>query len=108
MRVWLLCQCRYLMPYLVPYGGVSWTLSCLLPPSSISLFASVLLKMEVLHLCLLNMECCLRKELSVAGTETLHEMAAQTCSIDCILSSGLCCLLPILIVTFGGHGGAGT
>lgn len=38
---------RYLMPYLVPYGGVSWTLSCLLPPSSISLFASVLLKMEV-------------------------------------------------------------
>ncbi len=35
------------MPYLVPYGGVSWTLACLLPPSSISLFASVLLKMEV-------------------------------------------------------------
>ena len=38
---------RYLMPSLVPYGGVSWTLSCLLPPSSISLFASVLLQMEV-------------------------------------------------------------
>lgn len=35
------------MPYLVPYGGVSWTVSCLLPPSSISLFASVLLKLEV-------------------------------------------------------------
>lgn len=35
------------MPYLVPYGGISWTVSCLLPPSSISLFASVLLKMEV-------------------------------------------------------------
>ncbi len=40
---------RYLMPYLVPYGGVSWTLSCLLPPSSISLFASILLKLEVRH-----------------------------------------------------------
>jgi hypothetical protein len=35
------------MPYLVPYGGISWTVSCLLPPSSISLFATVLLKMEV-------------------------------------------------------------
>ena len=35
------------MPYLVPYGGPSWTVACLLPPSSISLFASVLLKMEV-------------------------------------------------------------
>jgi hypothetical protein len=44
---WLLRPCRYLMPYLVPYGGISWTVSCLLPPSSISLFATVLLKMEV-------------------------------------------------------------
>lgn len=35
------------MPYLAPYGGISWQISCLLPPSSISLFATILMKMEV-------------------------------------------------------------
>ena len=34
------------MPSLQPYGGKGWTLSCLLPPSSISLYANVLLKLE--------------------------------------------------------------
>jgi len=29
-----------------PYGGVGWPLACLLPPSAISLFATVLLKLE--------------------------------------------------------------
>ncbi len=37
---------RYLMPSLQPYGGPGWTLACLLPPSCISLFAHVLVKME--------------------------------------------------------------
>jgi ABC-type multidrug transport system fused ATPase/permease subunit len=36
----------YLMPSLQPYGGPGWALSCLLPPSAISLFASVLVKHE--------------------------------------------------------------
>ena len=40
-------RCRWVMPYLAPYGGISWQLSCLLPPSSISLFATILMKMEV-------------------------------------------------------------
>ncbi len=34
------------MPTYQPYGGYGWTLACLLPPSAISLFASVLLKLE--------------------------------------------------------------
>lgn len=34
------------MPSLQPYGGPGWALSCLLPPSAISLFASVLVKHE--------------------------------------------------------------
>lgn len=34
------------MPSLQPYGGSGWVLSCLLPPSAISLFASVLVKHE--------------------------------------------------------------
>lgn len=34
------------MPSLQPYGGPGWVLSCLLPPSAISLFASVLVKHE--------------------------------------------------------------
>lgn len=34
------------MPSLQPYGGAGWALSCLLPPSAISLFASVLVKHE--------------------------------------------------------------
>ena len=38
--------CRYLMPTYQPYGGKGWTLSCLLPPSCISLYANVLLKLE--------------------------------------------------------------
>ena len=29
-----------------PYGGLGWPLACLLPPSAISLFATVLLKLE--------------------------------------------------------------
>ena len=37
---------RYLMPSLQPYGGKGWTLACLLPPSSISLYANILLKLE--------------------------------------------------------------
>ena len=36
----------YLMPSLQPYGGRSWAAACLLPPSAISLFASVLVKHE--------------------------------------------------------------
>lgn len=34
------------MPSLQPYGGKGWTLACLLPPSSISLYANILLKLE--------------------------------------------------------------
>lgn len=34
------------MPTYQPYGGKGWTLSCLLPPSCISLYANVLLKLE--------------------------------------------------------------
>lgn len=34
------------MPSLQPYGGKGWTLACLLPPSCISLYANVLLKLE--------------------------------------------------------------
>ena len=34
------------MPSLQPYGGTGWVLACLLPPSSISLFANILIKME--------------------------------------------------------------
>lgn len=34
------------MPTLQPYGGKGWTLACLLPPSSISLYANILLKLE--------------------------------------------------------------
>lgn len=34
------------MPSLQPYGGPGWAWSCLLPPSAISLFASVLVKHE--------------------------------------------------------------
>ena len=37
---------RFLMPSLQPYGGKGWTLACLLPPSSISLYANILLKLE--------------------------------------------------------------
>ena len=29
-----------------PYGGLGWPLACLLPPSAVSLFATVLLKLE--------------------------------------------------------------
>ncbi|KAK9828547.1 hypothetical protein WJX72_000707 [[Myrmecia] bisecta] len=36
----------YLIPTFQPYGGPGWVLSCLLPPSSISLFAYVLVKLE--------------------------------------------------------------
>ncbi|KAL4853959.1 ATP-binding cassette sub-family A member 3 [Chlorella vulgaris] len=39
----------YLMPSLQPYGGPGWALSCLLPPSAISLFASVLVKHEAVQ-----------------------------------------------------------
>ena len=42
----LSCSHRFLMPSLQPYGGRGWTLSCLLPPSCISLYANVLLKLE--------------------------------------------------------------
>ena len=42
----LLGTCRYLMPSLQPYGGLGWTLACLLPPSCISLFASAIIKFE--------------------------------------------------------------
>ena len=38
---------RWVITYLAPYGGPSWQVSCLLPPSSISLFATILMKMEV-------------------------------------------------------------
>ena len=38
--------CRYIMSTLQPYGGPGWPLACLLPPSAISLFATVLLKLE--------------------------------------------------------------
>ena len=41
--------CRYLMPSLQPYGSPGWALSCLLPPSAISLFASVLVKHEAVQ-----------------------------------------------------------
>ena len=34
------------MPTFQPYGGLGWPLACLLPPSAISLFATVLLKLE--------------------------------------------------------------
>ncbi len=34
------------MPTFQPYGGFGWPLACLLPPSAISLFAAVLLKLE--------------------------------------------------------------
>lgn len=34
------------MPTYQPYGGYGWLLACLLPPSAISLFATVLLKLE--------------------------------------------------------------
>jgi ATP-binding cassette subfamily A (ABC1) protein 1/ATP-binding cassette subfamily A (ABC1) protein 3 len=34
------------MPTYQPYGSYAWPLACLLPPSAISLFASVLLKLE--------------------------------------------------------------
>jgi hypothetical protein len=37
------------MPSLQPYGGPGWALSCLLPPSAISLFASVLVKHEAVQ-----------------------------------------------------------
>lgn len=37
---------RYIMPTFQPYGGFGWQLACLLPPSAISLFATVLLKLE--------------------------------------------------------------
>lgn len=36
----------FLMPSLQPYGGRGWTTACLLPPSCISLYANVLLKLE--------------------------------------------------------------
>ena len=38
--------CRYIMSTFQPYGGLGWPLACLLPPSAISLFATVLLKLE--------------------------------------------------------------
>jgi hypothetical protein len=41
--MWL---CRYIMSTFQPYGGLGWPLACLLPPSAISLFATVLLKLE--------------------------------------------------------------
>lgn len=34
------------MPSLQPYGGRGWVLSCLLPPSAVSLFAHVLVQLE--------------------------------------------------------------
>jgi ATP-binding cassette subfamily A (ABC1) protein 1/ATP-binding cassette subfamily A (ABC1) protein 3 len=34
------------MPALAPYGGASWVAACLLPPSAISLFAHVLVRLE--------------------------------------------------------------
>lgn len=34
------------MPTFQPYGGWGWYLSCLFPPSAVSLFAHVLLKAE--------------------------------------------------------------
>ena len=37
------------MPSLQPYGGPGWALACLLPPSAISLFASVLVKHEAVQ-----------------------------------------------------------
>ena len=37
---------RYIMSTFQPYGGLGWPLACLLPPSAISLFATVLLKLE--------------------------------------------------------------
>lgn len=37
---------RYIMSTFQPYGGMGWPLACLLPPSAISLFATVLLKLE--------------------------------------------------------------
>eukprot|EP00884_Botryococcus_braunii_P008389 jgi/Botrbrau1/17551/Bobra.0739s0002.1 len=36
----------YLMPTFEPYGGLGWWGACILPPSAVSLFASVLLRME--------------------------------------------------------------
>lgn len=38
--------CRYLMPTLQPYGGWGWYCACLFPPSAVSLFANVLVKVE--------------------------------------------------------------
>ena len=34
------------MPTWQPYGGWGWPAACLLPPSAVSLFATVLLKLE--------------------------------------------------------------
>jgi ATP-binding cassette subfamily A (ABC1) protein 3 len=34
------------MPTFQPYGGAGWRAACLLPPSAVSLFASVLLRLE--------------------------------------------------------------
>jgi len=40
----------YLMPTLVqPYGGSGWTLSCLLPPSAITLFVECILSVETVE-----------------------------------------------------------
>ena len=41
--------CRYMTPTFQPYGGWAWKLACLLPPSALSLFASVLVPLETAH-----------------------------------------------------------
>ena len=39
-------MCRWLLPTFQPYGGWAWPVACILPPSAISLFATVLLQLE--------------------------------------------------------------
>jgi hypothetical protein len=39
-------HCRFLLPLIDPYGGPSWYLACLLPPSAASLLAACLVNWE--------------------------------------------------------------
>lgn len=43
---WGLHWCRYLMPTFEPYGGTGWWAACILPPSAVSLFATILMRLE--------------------------------------------------------------
>ena len=97
--------CRYLMPSLQPYGGPGWALSCLLPPSAISLFASVLVKHEAVQqasqaACLPSshpasqLSTQLRDRAPGACQGAIGSMSLPLCVRVCLSAGSLCAALP--------------